>query len=493
MHLLLTKHFFLKPQLEIEEIPLFSTFFNSSSENFTKDRSWMLHILLHGLFSQEDVKMFRKRHLIEILCTFFHSSACDNYIRKLILQIFSKMMSIPMGFKEMIQSGTVSWFGQMLARFASQRVFVFEILDLLNQILVSSGHHKIEYLAEELAFVCTSVISDLKRHKQYFTEWDLQGFLIPLLKLANGLSKMKKLKSSEGFHFVVSQSDFKVFIECLSSFSASENHYLKCARKLVKLMCLTDLEFDIYAPDEAVLDMVHWAVLILKNILLSASDLTSLKSAKGNSRLSSEEKLLFMFLTWVFSTMRKSEHLVLAMTKRLGFMRDLCWFYELVPVFRRGEKLRTELNVVMLVGMMLAVEDPPMTLNSVIKFAVQHVLPSLMDDIAFESNEPLFVSTNPSSQWVHLIMEQLLQSFWIGGAASGFVDMIGLLMKNHSSRFIQHKCAKEMLILGQCEAAAYRYQDLQVDMPSEITSNILKQHNAKIELKYRIVLRSIGG
>jgi hypothetical protein len=74
--------------LDSHDIPLFYALFHSTHENtYHQDRHFLLNLLAHGLKTLEDVQIFQRRHVFELLCSLYESSIADISTRKLILQV----------------------------------------------------------------------------------------------------------------------------------------------------------------------------------------------------------------------------------------------------------------------------------------------------------------------------------------------------------------------------------------------------------------------
>ena len=78
-----------RPVLDIRDVPMFYELFFSTSENFKKERVWMLRLLSNSVACFDDYQVLKRRHVWDILCSFYHSCISDDYERKLILEVIS--------------------------------------------------------------------------------------------------------------------------------------------------------------------------------------------------------------------------------------------------------------------------------------------------------------------------------------------------------------------------------------------------------------------
>jgi hypothetical protein len=91
-----------RPLLDLEDIPLFYSLFYSNSQDSKNERIWMLRLLKNGLNNVMDFQIFQRRHVCEILLTFYSSGFSDHQTRKLILEILFKASTIPSVISSMV-------------------------------------------------------------------------------------------------------------------------------------------------------------------------------------------------------------------------------------------------------------------------------------------------------------------------------------------------------------------------------------------------------
>ncbi|KAF9415620.1 hypothetical protein BGZ94_010452 [Podila epigama] len=99
-----------RPTIDMEDIPMFYSLFNSSSEHHRKERVWMLRLLSASLKSADDYKLFKRRHVIDLLVAFFNSQLSEPLSKKIVIEILFNASSIPKVSLQMItQSAFLSW------------------------------------------------------------------------------------------------------------------------------------------------------------------------------------------------------------------------------------------------------------------------------------------------------------------------------------------------------------------------------------------------
>ena len=76
-----------RDSFDMEDVPMFYEQFYSSNEESRKERNWLLKLLLHGMNSRNDFRIFRRRHAIDILIGYYSSENADTLSQKLIIQV----------------------------------------------------------------------------------------------------------------------------------------------------------------------------------------------------------------------------------------------------------------------------------------------------------------------------------------------------------------------------------------------------------------------
>ncbi|KAF9285338.1 hypothetical protein BGZ88_009569 [Linnemannia elongata] len=99
-----------RPVIDLEDIPMFYSMFNSSSDNHRKERVWMLRLLATSLKTSEDYKLFRRRHVVDLLVAFFNSQLAEPLSKKIVIEILFNASAIPKASLQLItQSAFLSW------------------------------------------------------------------------------------------------------------------------------------------------------------------------------------------------------------------------------------------------------------------------------------------------------------------------------------------------------------------------------------------------
>ncbi|KAJ1327196.1 hypothetical protein BSLG_010538 [Batrachochytrium salamandrivorans] len=90
-----SRHLLQRSILDMRDIPLLHTLFYSTSDFPSRERAWILRMLSVGLKSLTDFRIYQRRHTIETLMSYFHSSMSDTGSCELVLEILFKAIAVP--------------------------------------------------------------------------------------------------------------------------------------------------------------------------------------------------------------------------------------------------------------------------------------------------------------------------------------------------------------------------------------------------------------
>ncbi|KAF9438011.1 hypothetical protein BGZ76_010215 [Entomortierella beljakovae] len=76
-----------RPTIDLEDIPMFYSMFNSSSELHRKERVWMLRLLATSLKTMDDYRLFKRRHVVDLLVAFFNSRLSEPLSKKIVIEV----------------------------------------------------------------------------------------------------------------------------------------------------------------------------------------------------------------------------------------------------------------------------------------------------------------------------------------------------------------------------------------------------------------------
>ena len=84
----LTARFLLqRPEVDTGDVPMLYNMLYNSTEDWKKERAWIIRFLADGMTSTEDWRVFKRRHTWELLSSLFQSAENDSPLRLGILDV----------------------------------------------------------------------------------------------------------------------------------------------------------------------------------------------------------------------------------------------------------------------------------------------------------------------------------------------------------------------------------------------------------------------
>ena len=80
-----------RPELDVSDVPMLFGMLYSSSDDWKKERGWMLRMLGDGMTSTDDWKVLKRRHTWDLVASLFQSSKKDLAVRAGILEVSSRL------------------------------------------------------------------------------------------------------------------------------------------------------------------------------------------------------------------------------------------------------------------------------------------------------------------------------------------------------------------------------------------------------------------
>ncbi|KAG0336694.1 hypothetical protein BG000_006256 [Podila horticola] len=157
-----------RPTIDMEDIPMFYSLFNSSSEQHRKERVWMLRLLAASLKTSEDYKLFKRRHVVDLLVAFFNSQLSEPLSKKIVIEILFNASSIPKVSLQMItQSAFLSWLHTLssMSPMSSENEFSLAPSRLLLRFIQSCPKESIKWMngiwMNQVAGIATTLLREL--------------------------------------------------------------------------------------------------------------------------------------------------------------------------------------------------------------------------------------------------------------------------------------------------------------------------------------------
>ena len=130
--------------LDLEDVPLFYQLFNSSSQYYRVERLWILRLLALGVQDQTDVKIMRRRRVLDLVMHLYDSTVSDVKCRQMIVDLLEATIRLPgtVGVEMMTNRGILAWLQVLIQRqgavAAGARGPTTDILRLLSACLTST-------------------------------------------------------------------------------------------------------------------------------------------------------------------------------------------------------------------------------------------------------------------------------------------------------------------------------------------------------------------
>ncbi|KLO07343.1 hypothetical protein SCHPADRAFT_652933 [Schizopora paradoxa] len=88
----LTSKFLLqRPEIDPTDVPMLYSMLFSSSDDWKRERAWMLRFLSDGMLSSEDWRVFKRRHTWDLLESLFQRSVDDKQLRRSVLDVLATL------------------------------------------------------------------------------------------------------------------------------------------------------------------------------------------------------------------------------------------------------------------------------------------------------------------------------------------------------------------------------------------------------------------
>lgn len=139
-----------RPELDVTDVPMLFNMLYSNSDDWKKERAWMIRMLADGMTSTEDWRVLKRRHTWDLLASLFQSSQKDRVLRAGILEVLANLTCNAQACNSLIlKSSLLSWI----------------------EIQVTCGHHG-ETMAWLRILENITVIADSsKLQRAMSTEW----------------------------------------------------------------------------------------------------------------------------------------------------------------------------------------------------------------------------------------------------------------------------------------------------------------------------------
>ncbi|VDI22213.1 nucleolar pre-ribosomal-associated protein 1 [Mytilus galloprovincialis] len=230
MYQMINSFLYLKPTLDIYNVPEFYKLFNSSTLEFKEERGWILSLLLDGLRETADYRVFEKRYTFKLLLSFFDTAISDSSSQGLVLKILNRACQEKTVALDLTRNhGIVTWLINAINTNDSKRFDIFtEILSGLWTILLGDKKEKSDNKTRFLptAFsreMFTACIDLLRKFSIESSVESVIKLLETILSILQHLQFTCDQLKGQGYTYIapsLSCSDVKALSQLTNSFSS---------------------------------------------------------------------------------------------------------------------------------------------------------------------------------------------------------------------------------------------------------------------------------
>ncbi|TFK65850.1 hypothetical protein BDN72DRAFT_178326, partial [Pluteus cervinus] len=157
----LTSRFLLqRPELDTSDVPMLYGMLYSNSDDWKKERGWIIRFLSDGMVNSDDWKVFKRRHTWDLLASMFQSSEGDQALRSGVFEVLANLTCNQHATTSLVlKSALLSWIEIQILRLQPNETL--EWLKIIENIVVIVDATKIETATagEWRAIICRCIAS----------------------------------------------------------------------------------------------------------------------------------------------------------------------------------------------------------------------------------------------------------------------------------------------------------------------------------------------
>ncbi|KAF8838207.1 hypothetical protein BDN67DRAFT_955439 [Paxillus ammoniavirescens] len=177
-----------RPELDVSDVPMLFGMLYSSSDEWKKERGWIIRMLGDGMASTEDWKVLKRRHTWDLVASLFQSSKHDVALRTGILEILANLTCNSQACTSLIlKSSLLSWIEMQLGDVVDTESIAW--LRILENVVFLADTSKLERATGDgwCAIICRCVSSLLQTKNKNLSILDQSAALIVRLSLIPGI------------------------------------------------------------------------------------------------------------------------------------------------------------------------------------------------------------------------------------------------------------------------------------------------------------------
>ncbi|KAF9233345.1 ribosome 60S biogenesis N-terminal-domain-containing protein [Melanogaster broomeanus] len=152
-----------RPELDISDVPMLFGMLYSGSDEWKKERGWIIRMLGDGMASTDDWKVLKRRHTWDLVASLFQSSRRDATLRAGILEILANLTCNPQACTSLVlKSSLLSWIEMQVGDSINTESIAW--LRILENIVFLADASKLERAigGEWCAIICRCLSSLLQ-------------------------------------------------------------------------------------------------------------------------------------------------------------------------------------------------------------------------------------------------------------------------------------------------------------------------------------------
>ncbi|KAG2356040.1 ribosome 60S biogenesis N-terminal-domain-containing protein [Suillus spraguei] len=133
-----------RPELDVTDVPMLYGMLYGSSDDWKKERGWIIRFLSDGMMSTEDWKVLKRRHTWELLSSLVQSSVCDQALRRAVLEVLANLTANAQATTSLVlKSSLLSWI-EMQVQLSQSNEDSLAWLKILENILITANTAKLQ-------------------------------------------------------------------------------------------------------------------------------------------------------------------------------------------------------------------------------------------------------------------------------------------------------------------------------------------------------------
>ncbi|KAG1740308.1 ribosome 60S biogenesis N-terminal-domain-containing protein [Suillus lakei] len=133
-----------RPELDVTDVPMLYGMLYGSSDDWKKERGWIVRFLSDGMMSTEDWKVLKRRHTWELLASLVQSSVRDQVLRRAVLEVLANLTcNVQATTSLVLKSSVLSWI-EMQVQLPQSTEDTLAWLKILENILVTANTAKLQ-------------------------------------------------------------------------------------------------------------------------------------------------------------------------------------------------------------------------------------------------------------------------------------------------------------------------------------------------------------